>query len=159
MERPYAGGVSAFCAISDNYFLPPLEGVKIDPNKNLISTNTLMVNSLGNIEHWRLTFKCVEGLETTAKKMESPKSKLRGLDKDDIYKAIKSMVDEPVNRFRLKQFFVNEYYPAIIHTDGKMVVLEKSVEGLINRGALSEYDREIVRAVVKGVPEWFAQPA
>jgi fructose-1,6-bisphosphatase/sedoheptulose 1,7-bisphosphatase-like protein len=59
MENPFAGGVSAFCAISDNYFFPPLEGVKVDREQGLITTNTLMINSLGNIEHWQLTFKCV----------------------------------------------------------------------------------------------------
>jgi hypothetical protein len=40
-----------------------------------------------------------------------------------------------------------------------MVVLEKTVEALIARGALSEHDREIVRAVVEYAPEWFASQA
>ncbi len=136
-----------------------MEGVKIDQEQGLITTNTIMVNSLGNIEHWRLTFKCVDGIESTASKIMAPKAKLRGLEKEEIHKQIKAMVDDPVKRFRLKQFFVNEYYPAIIHTDGKMVVLDKAIEGLIHREALSEYDREIVRAVVKYLPEWFAGPA
>jgi hypothetical protein len=159
MDAPFAGGVSAFGAISDNYFFPHLEGVKVDRERGLITTNTFMVNSLGNIEHWQLTFKCIEGIEATGKKMRSPKSALRGLDEADIDKQIKAMVDDQLKRFRLKQFFVNEYYPAIIHTDGKMVVLENTVEGLIARGALSEYDRTIVKAVVRDVPEWFAGPA
>ena len=76
MERPFAGGVSAFSSISDNYFLPQLEGVKIDREAGLITTNTLMINSLGNVEHWQLTFKCVEGYETTAYNMRSPKSRM-----------------------------------------------------------------------------------
>jgi len=159
MDRPFAGGVSAFSAISDNYFFPPLEGAKIDRKKNLISTNTLMVNSLGNIEHWQLIFKAVDGVKDAAKKMQSPKARLRGRDKSEIEKQVKAMAHDPTMRFRLKQFFVNEYYPAIIHTDGKMVVLEKTVEALISREALSDYDREIVRAVVEYVPEWFASPA
>lgn len=159
MEQPFAGGISGFCAISDNYFLPQLEGVKIDREKGLITTNTLMINSLGNIEHWQLIFTCVEGIEATANKMESPKSKLRGLEKDDIEKQVRAMANDHVKRFRLKQFFINEYYPAIVHTDGKMVVLENTVEALITRGALNEYDRDIVRAVVNAVPEWFASPA
>ena len=159
MDEPFAGGVSAFCAISDNYFFPPLEGVKIDRKENLISTNTLMVNSLGNIEHWQLIFKAVDGIKDAAKKMQSPKARLRGRDKSEIDKQVKAMADDPIMRFRLKQFFVNEYYPAIIHTDGKMVVLEKTVEALIAREALSEYDKEIVRAVVEYVPEWFASQA
>jgi hypothetical protein len=159
MDRPFAGGVSAFSAISDNYFFPPLEGAKIDRKKNLISTNTLMVNSLGNIEHWQLIFNAVDGVKDAAKKMQSPKARLRGRDKSEIEKQVKAMAHDPTMRFRLKQFFVNEYYPAIIHTDGKMVVLEKTVEALIAREALSDYDREIVRAVVEYVPEWFASPA
>ena len=57
--------------------------------------------------------------------------------------------------FALKQFFINEYYPAIIHTGGKMIVLGKTVEGLIHREAFSEHDRDIVRAVTKAFPEWF----
>jgi fructose-1,6-bisphosphatase/sedoheptulose 1,7-bisphosphatase-like protein len=156
MDEPFAGGISAFGAISDNYFFPELEGVKIDHEKGLITTNTLMVNSLGNVEHWRLTFRCIEGIEVTAKKIKSPKSELYRLDKAEIEKHIKSMIDDPLKRFRLKQFFINDYYPAIIHTDGKMVVLEKTVESLIARGALGEHDREIVKAVTKLVPEWFA---
>ena len=126
------------------------KGSKSTASAGLITTNTFMVNSLGNIEHWQLTFKCIEGIEATgSKKMQSPKSALRGLDEADIDKQIKAMIDDQLKRFRLKQFFVNEYYPAIIHTDGKMVVLENTVEGLIARGALSEYDRAIVKAVVE----------
>jgi hypothetical protein len=118
-----------------------------------------VVNSLGNIEHWQLIFKTVDGIKDAAKKMQSPKSKLRGRDKSEIEKQVKNMAGDPSMRFRLKQFFVNEYYPAIIHTDGKMVVLEKTVEALIARGAFSEHDREIVGAVVECFPEWFASPA
>jgi len=157
MERPFAGGVSAFSAISDNYFLPQLEGVKIDRDEGIITTNTLMINSLGNIEHWQLIFKCVEGLEATASKMISPKSKLRELDNIQIEEHIRGMADDEVKRLSLKQFFVNEYYPAIIHTGSKIVVLEKTVEALIEREVLSEHDRDIVKAVVKAVPEWFAR--
>ena len=159
MENPFAGGVSAFCAISDNYFFPPLEGVKVDRAQGLITTNTLMINSLGNIEHWRLTFKCVEGFDVTAQKMRSPKAEFRALDKTKIEEEIKAMAGDDVKRFRLKQFFVNDYYPAIIHTAGKIIVLEKTVESLIARGALREFDRDIVKAVTKAVPEWFTAAA
>ena len=159
MENPFAGGVSAFCAISDNYFFPPLKGVKFDRPQGLIITNTLMINSLGNIEHWQLTFKCMEGLKVTAKKMRSPKAELRAHDKVNIEDEIKTMSNDRMKRFRLKQFFVNDYYPAIIHTAGKMIVLEKTIEALIARGALSEHDRDIVKAVTKTIPEWFTAAA
>jgi len=159
MERPFAGGVSAFTAISDNYFLPQLEGVKIDRDKGLITTNTLMINSLGNVEHWQLIFRCIEGLEVTAKKMSSPKAELHELDRDKIERHIKGMADNEVGRLRLKQFFVNEYYPAIIHTGNKVVVLGKTIEALIAREALSEHDREIVKAAVHAIPDWFTSAA
>ncbi|MBW1981314.1 MAG: fructose-bisphosphatase class II [Deltaproteobacteria bacterium] len=159
MERPFAGGVSAFAAISDNYYLPQLEGVKIDREKGLITTNTLMINSLGNIEHWQLIFRAPKGLDTTAYKMKSPKTAMNGLNGPEIEEKIRAMADDEIERFRLKHFFVNEYYPAIIHTAGKMVVLRETVEALIKRGALSGYDRDVVSAMVKAFPEWFTSAA
>lgn len=159
MERPFAGGVSAFSSISDNYFLPQLEGVRIDHEQGLITTNTLTINSLGAVEHWQLIFRCVEGVEATAQKMRSPKSELRILEIAEIEKRIGAMAENENRRFRLKQFFVNEYYPAIIHTTGKMVVLEKTVEALIARQVLSEHDRDIVKTIMKTIPEWFASEA
>lgn len=157
LERPFAGGVSAFSAISDNYYLPELKGVSVDREQGLITTNTLMINSLGMIEHWRLTFRCIKGLAQTALKMGSPKVELREQDRTGIYSAVQAMADDPVMRTRLKHFFMNEYYPAIIQTSGKMVILQKTIETLISRGALHDYDRDIARAVVKAVPEWFTE--
>jgi fructose-1,6-bisphosphatase/sedoheptulose 1,7-bisphosphatase-like protein len=148
MEQPFAGGVSAFCAISDNYFLPQLEGVKVNREQGVIRTHTLMINSLGNVEHWTLVFKCIHGFERTAKRMASSKKQLRELDKAQMEKKVKAMADDEVERFRLKQFIVNEYYPAIIHTGGK-------VEAMALRQVYSEHDKEIVRAVVRAIPEWF----
>jgi hypothetical protein len=159
MDDPFAGGVSAFCAISDNYFFPPLEGVKVDRSQGIITTNTLMINSLSNMEHWQLIFKCTEGFEASAQKMRSPKADLRAHDKEKIEEIVKTMAGEAVKRFRLKQFFVNDYYPAIIHTAGKMIVLEKTIESLIGRDALSELDRDIVKAITKVIPEWFTAAA
>jgi len=155
MENAFAGGVSAFSAISDNYFLPQLEGVTIDHKRGVITTNTLMINSLGNIEHWQLRFRCIEGIETTAKKMRSPKAEFRELDRSQIEGRVKDMASAETARVRLKHFFVNEYYPAIIHTGNKMVVLGNTIESMIQRGVFSEYDRDIVKAVVKAAPEWF----
>jgi len=155
LERPFAGGVSAFSAISDNYYLPQLEAVKIDREKGLITTNTIMINSLGVIEHWRLTFRCRHGLEATAKKMASPKALVRELEKSKMEDLLKKMSQDPVARFRLKQFFVNEYYPAIIHTGGKMVVLVNTLKSIIDSGTMHPYDIDIVNATMKAAPEWF----
>ena len=66
------------------------------------------------------------------------------------------MANDTTQRLRLKQFFVNEYYPAIIHTGSKMVLLEKTIESMIARGVFSEDDRGIVTAAKQAVPEWFA---
>ena len=128
--------MSVFTAISDNYFLPELKGVQVDRERGLIATDTLMINSLGIMEHWRLVFKCREGIEMTAHLMRSPKMDLVGLSKDELERKIKGMADDPVQRFRLHQFFVNEYYPAIIHTGDQMVLLMKTVESVIARGVL-----------------------
>jgi fructose-1,6-bisphosphatase/sedoheptulose 1,7-bisphosphatase-like protein len=155
METPFSGGVSAFSAISDNYFLPQLEGIKMNRDKGLITTNTLLINSLGNIEQWQLCFKCARGFEATASKIRSPKSEMRELKKPQMERRVKDMANDEMQRLRLKQFFVNEYYPAIIHTGGKMVVLEKTIESMIDRGVFSEHDRQIVTAAKEAVPEWF----
>jgi fructose-1,6-bisphosphatase/sedoheptulose 1,7-bisphosphatase-like protein len=155
METPFSGGVSAFSAISDNYFLPQLEGVKVNREKGLITTNTLLINSLGNIEQWQLCFKCARGFEVTAKRIRSPKSEMRELKKPQMERRVKHMANDEMQRLRLKQFFVNEYYPAIIHTGSKMVVLEKTIESMIARGVFSEHDRDIVTAAKEAVPEWF----
>ncbi len=155
LERPYAGGVSAYTAITDNYFLPQLEGVTIDRSRGTFTTNTLMINSLGVIEHWRLTFKCPEGLERCADRMHTPKARLEGLDKNQIENQVKKMADDDTSRFRLKFFFVNEYYPAIIHSGGKMVVLEKTLKSLIDNGTFQENDLYISRAIINAIPQWF----
>jgi hypothetical protein len=118
-----------------------------------------MINSLGNVELWQLRFRCAEGLGATKRKMRSPKAALRDLKRTEVEERVKAMAEHKGARFRLKQFFINEYYPAIIHTNGKMVVLEQTVEDLIDRAALSEHDRDIVEAVVAAAPEWFTWAA
>ncbi len=159
MEDPYAGGVSAFTAISDNYFLPQLKGISIDREKGTITTHTLLINSMGVTEHWEMTFKARESVDAVAQKMASPKKELVETDKKKLEDIVKAMAADERQRFRLYHFFVNEYYPAIIQSGGQMVLLAKTVDAVIARGAMSEHDRDIVRAVVKAVPEWFAAEA
>ncbi len=159
LERPFDGGISAFCSISDCYYLPQLKGVFVDAKNNLLKTNTLMINSLGVVEHWQLIFKCLEGVEKTAEKMASPKNTLRELDRAETKDRIMTMLDNEVGRFRLRLFFECEYYPAIIHTEGKMVLLSNTIETLIKRGAMSEHDRDIVQIVQETAPGWFASSA
>ena len=58
-------------------------------------------------------------------------------------------------RFKFKQFFINEYYPAIIHTNGKMIVLDHSIDQMIERDVLQTHDRWIIDGIQKAIPEWF----
>lgn len=155
IDDPFAGGISAFGAITDNYHFPDLRAVAADPEKNLIHTNTLVINSLGVVEHWTLTFACEKSVEETAGLLASPKERLEGKTGRNLERAITAMLGEDSLRKRLRIFFNNEYYPALIPVREKMVVLHKSLDTLIDRGALQEADREIVAIVQRCAPEWF----
>ncbi len=158
-EHPLAGGVAAFGAISDSAFLTPLAGVRVDHERALLTVDVLVVNSLGQLQHWRLGLRCKDGVEASAARMRSPKRALLEGDRAQLAARVGAMAEDPAERLRLRQLFVNEYYPAIVHSDGRMVVLEGTVAALIARGALSEHDRAIVRAVTEVMPRWFAPVA
>jgi hypothetical protein len=70
-------------------------------------------------------------------------------------KAIGTMLEDQHLRRRYRIFFNNEYYPALIPVGNKMVLLHKAVEGLIERGALRQGNREIVEITERLAPEWF----
>ena len=63
LDDPFAGGVSAFGAITDSYFIPFMKGVTADSENSRIATSVLTVNSLGMVECWQMTFKCNTDLE------------------------------------------------------------------------------------------------
>ncbi len=155
IDDPFAGGISAFGAITDNYHFPDLRAAAADPEKNLIHTDTLVINSMGIVEHWKLTFACEKSIEETAGLLASPKERFEGATGRDLERAITAMLEDVSLRKRLRIFFNNEYYPALIPVREKMVVLHKSLEALIERGALQEIDREIVAIVQRCAPEWF----
>jgi len=155
LEQPFAGGISAFAAISDNYFYPDLTGGKVDSEKNLIQVNVMMINSLGMMQHWHLEFQCREGLEATRERFRCPKEELQNLTGPELEKAIARHLSDPARRDRFRIFFINEYYPAIIHIRNKMVLLHKAIDALIERQALQSVDNEITRLVEKLAPEWF----
>lgn len=155
LDDPFAGGVSAFGAITDNYYIPFMEGVKADPKKDKITANVLFVNSLGMVECWQLKFKCKESLKHTTELLMSPKEYLEDLSGDKLDKAIGKMLDNERLAKRFWIFFTNEYYPAIIPVRDKMVLLHKAVETLIDRGALNDKDREIVAATERLAKNWF----
>lgn len=155
LDDPFAGGVSAFGAITDNYYIPFMEGVKADPKKDKISVNVLFVNSLGMVECWQMKFKCKESLKHTTELLMSPKEYLEDLSGDKLDKAIGKMLENDRLAKRFWIFFTNEYYPAIIPVRDKMVLLHKAVETLIDRGALNDKDREIVAATERLAKDWF----
>ncbi len=155
IEEPFAGGISAFGAITDNYHFPDLKGASIDSDKSLIHTHTLVINSLGLTEHWALTFECTDGLPKSIDLLASPKATFADLTGEALVQKLGAMLEDDHLRRRLRVFFNNEYYPALILVRDQMVVLQKSLESLIERGALSPVDQEIVNAFRQLVPEWF----
>jgi len=155
IDDPFAGGIGAFGAITDNYHFPDLRAAGADVDNNRIFANALVINSLGIVELWRLAFSCEKSVEDTARTMASPKERFAGLSGKDLERTIVTMLEDARLRRRLQIFFHNEYYPALIPVREKMVVLRKSLETLIERGALQEPDREIVKIIQHNAPEWF----
>nr|MBN2277970.1 fructose-bisphosphatase class II [candidate division Zixibacteria bacterium] len=155
VEDPYAGGIGAFGAITDNYFIPFMKGVEIDRENNRIKVHVLVINSLGTVSLWQFVFKTKNSLEHTADLLKSPKEALIDLKGKELEKAIGRMLEDPVARKRFRIFFNNEYYPALIPVRDKMVLLHKAVRGLIERDALKERNLEIVETTERMAPEWF----
>jgi len=155
IEDPFAGGISAFGAITDNYYIPFMQGVTTDSENNRINVNVLTINSLGIMECWQMTFKCERGIEHTVKMMVSPKEKFYELSDDKLEQAIGDMLADTKLRKRFRIFFNNEYYPALIPVRDKMVVLHKAMRALIERDALKERNLKIIDITEKLAPEWF----
>ena len=156
IDDPFAGGISAFGAISDNYFVPFMDGVKGDPETGKISANVLVVNSLGLVECWQMVFGCKQSLDQTIKLMISPKEELEKLSEGNLEKAIAAMLQDQHLRRRFQIFFINEYYPVLIPVRDKMILLHKAIQGLIERGAYNERDRDIIQVTERLASEWFA---
>jgi fructose-1,6-bisphosphatase/sedoheptulose 1,7-bisphosphatase-like protein len=155
LDDPFAGGISAFGAITDNYYLPFMKGVVANPENGQVDVSVLAVNSLGVVECWLMAFKCNHALEQTAKSMLSPKEDLEKLSGAQLEQAIGKMLEGEYSRKRFRIFFNNEYYPALIPVQNKMVLLHNAVDSLIERGALDECDREIIAITERLAKEWF----
>jgi fructose-1,6-bisphosphatase/sedoheptulose 1,7-bisphosphatase-like protein len=155
LDDPFAGGVSAFGAITDNYYLPFMKGISADPENGRINVNVLVVNSLGMVECWLMNFICNRNLKHSSKLMISPKEELEKLGGDALEKAIGMMLADEFLSKRFRIFFNNEYYPALIPVQNKMVLLHKVVDSLILRGALNEIDREIITITERLAGDWF----
>lgn len=155
LEDPYAGGISAFGSITDNYYLPFMKGVSADSDSNTVEVYVTVVNSMGIMEAWQFKFKCHSGIDHTVNLMKSPKESIVDLTGKELEKAIGGMLDDSHGRKRFRTFFNNEYYPALIPVRNSMVLLPRAIDTLIERGALRDHDRKIIKITQKLAKEWF----
>lgn len=154
LERPFAGGVSAFGAITDNVYLPFMEGVRRHEDAS-VTVWTLVITSLGQMEAWELTFKPRHSIEKSVGLLISPKERLAELDGSDLKAAVGKLLSNGRQRRRYRVFFTNEYYPALIPVNNRLVVLHRAIDSLIERGAWNEMDREIIDITTELEPDWF----
>jgi hypothetical protein len=156
VEDPFAGGISAFGAITDNYYLPMAKGVQGNPENNTVDVSVIVINSLGIVQVWQMTFKARQTLAHTIDLLKSPKEAFYDLQGDELERAIGNMLEDPRTSERFRIFFNNEYYPALIPVRDKMVLLHNSIQGLIERDALKERNKEIVEVTERLAGHWFA---
>jgi len=155
MDDPFAGGVSAFGAITDSIYLPTMKGVRVDDAAGRIYCAVVTVNSIGLVDLWELDFSAPSGVGAVRDAMRTPKEKLRGLDSAGMERAIGAMTGDPEGRETFRIFFGNEYYSALAHSAGRVMVLDRTVQSLIERGALEPMDTGIIAAAKAVLPEWF----
>lgn len=155
IAAPFAGGISAFGAITDNCYLPTMKGVEVDRETNRLAVNVLTVNSLGIVKCWHMKFKCNHNLRRTARFFQSPKEELITLDGPRLEMRIGKMLDDERLRKRFLLFFKNEYYPGLIPVHDKVILLHKAIEALKTRGALNDKDSEILAATERLAGDWF----
>jgi hypothetical protein len=155
LDEPFAGGISAFGAITDNYYLPFMKGVTANPEKGLIEVSVLVVNSLGVVECWLMSLKCNQNLPITTKLMASPKEEFEKASDFELERTIGKMLDNADASKRFRIFFNNEYYSALIPVQNKMVLLHDAVDSLIERGAINECDRKIITITERLARGWF----
>ncbi|NLI16043.1 MAG: fructose-bisphosphatase class II [candidate division Zixibacteria bacterium] len=155
LEQPFAGGVAAYGSLTDNYYLPFMEGVQIDKNNARMTVNVLVINSMGVMENWRLTFAANSNLKNTAQHMQCPKDFCVDLSGNDLERKIGEYLADEQSAKRYRIFFNNEYYPAMIPIRDKLVMLNGVIDSLIQRGALNQKDREIIDITRKLAADWF----
>lgn len=155
MEDPFAGGISAFGSITDNYYLPMAKGVKANKENRTIYVSVVVINSLGILQCWQMEFKARQSLKYSIDLMIPPKEQLYDLEGGDLEKVIGGMLDDEFLSERFRIFFNNEYYPALIPVRDKMVLLHNAIHGLIERDALSERNTEIVEVTERLAAHWF----
>jgi hypothetical protein len=155
LEQPFAGGIGAYGSLTDNYYLPFMDGVRIDLNNARMSVNVLVINSMGVMENWRLTFAASSNLKKTTQLMRCPKDFCVDLAGNDLESKIGEYLADEKSAKRYRIFFNNEYYPAMIPIRDKLVLLNGVIDSLIERGALNNKDREIIDVTRKLAADWF----
>jgi hypothetical protein len=132
-----------------------MKGATVDAESRRISASVLEINSMGVVECWLMDFRCHHDLQHSSDLMISPKEKMEKLRGNDLEKTIGKMLEDSYLRKRFRIFFNNEFYPALIPVQNKMVLLHKAVDSLVERGALSEADREIIAVSERLAADWF----
>jgi fructose-1,6-bisphosphatase/sedoheptulose 1,7-bisphosphatase-like protein len=155
LEDPYAGGISAFGAITDNCYIPLMKGVSFNPERSTVDASVLVVNSLGMVECWIMGFCCTDGLDRTKALMASPKEELQEMSGGQLEQTIAAWLDNDRMKRRFRIFFNNEYYPALIPIQDRIVMLHHALNSLMQRGVLDERDKEIVLATERLAGDWF----
>jgi len=155
LERPFAGGVAAFGAITDNYIYPDLKGVSWNSEEKTATAHVLVVNSLGVTEHWEMVFTSSSGIDSLQYRLFAPKIKLFQMDSEEMHSALAKALQNDLDRERIRIMFQNEYYPAMIPIADKMIILNRSINTLMERGVFTEKDEEFVKLIIEMVPEWF----
>ncbi|MEZ5360655.1 MAG: fructose-bisphosphatase class II [Candidatus Zixiibacteriota bacterium] len=155
MEDPFAGGISAFGSITDNYYVPMAKGVQANHEGRTVKVTVVVITSLGIMQCWSMEFKAKQSLQYSIGLMVPPKEQLYDLEGGDLEKVIGGMLDDEFLSERFRIFFNNEYYPALIPVRDKMVLLHNAIHGLIERDALSERNKEIVEVTERLASHWF----
>ncbi len=155
MEDPFAGGIGAFGSITDNYYLPMAKGVTSNKEARTMKVSVVTINSLGMVQCWIMEFKANTSIKYTIDLMIPPKEQLYDLEGSDLEKVIGGMLDDDFLAERFRIFFNNEYYPALIPVRDKMVLLHNAINGLIERDAIGERNKEIVDVTERLAPHWF----
>jgi len=155
VDDPFAGGIAAFGAITDNYFLPFMKGTEVDEENDTATVSVVTVTSVGTVQVWQMTFKANDSIKKSIQLMLPPKQTLLEKSGKDLEAAIGKNLENEHTAQRFRIFFYNEYYPALIPVRDKFVVLHRAIDALIERGALVEKDREIVDATIRVAGEWF----
>ncbi len=104
------------------------------------------------MRHWELSFDCVDGLESTRERMRTPKDWLSECGEDGRRGLLSRLLADERERERLRICVSNEFYPGLIRNAGRWVPLDRTFAALVQRGALTDRDLRILRAIRETAP-------